>query len=306
MGESAIEAALGPELARLVRAREARLTALREITTLRSPDRPRAAFLLEFSDGSMLKGRRLESAPRSAALGRLGAAIGPGFARIVAERGDAQLLDWVDGPALDSLASIPPEVLRRCGRLLGTLHRVDAAALEARDPAGAPLPRSADALQKLEQDAQALREARALDPALLGRALGAALASRPSQPALGIIHKDFCAANLVLDASGAPVCIDNDGFSLGPFDLDLARTWYRWPMDRASRSHFADGYQESRSLAGLLAHFDFWAICVLFGSAAWRLRMRVDGVSEPIARLVKLRAYLDGKSAGAEHPFWVI
>ena len=77
-------------------------------------------------------------------------------------------------------------------------------------------------------------------------------------------------------------------------------------MDRRSRSLFADGYLESRSLASFLGHFVFWATCALMGSASWRLRLRVDGVTEPVERLKRLCGFLDGKTAGTEHPFWVV
>ena len=304
--ERAIEAALGPDLAQLARARDARLTAFTEITRLPSPVAPRGAFLLEFEGGGKLKGRRLESAEHSEALARLGRRLGAGFARTLGSRGDAQLLEWVEGPSLASLELIPAAVLRGCGSLLGALHRIDFAEFEAGDPAAPALPRSADAFEKLGRDADIVSGARVLDPGLIRSALAAATESRPRETALGIIHKDFCAENLVLSAAGSPVCIDNAGLSVGPLDLDLARTWYRWPMDPPSRALFVEGYRAHRSAAGFLEHFVYWATGVLFGSIAWRLRMRVAGVEEPIERLKSLCAYLDARAAGGDHPFWTL
>jgi hypothetical protein len=276
---------LGTDLLALIRARGVPLTKLSAITALPSPVRKRAAFAVEFADGTRLKARRLKSAERADSVVRLRDAIGAGFAPILARRGDAMLLAWVEGHCLASLEPIPGDVLRRCGRMLGALHRLPCEPLSNGTSAS-----PGELFAKLERDTDLVRSARLLDPELARRALGNADANRPVEPTLGIIHKDFCAENIVLAPDGSLVCVDDATLSTGPHDLDLARTWYRWPMDARDSAHFAGGYQEHRSLAGFLRHFRFWATCVLLGSAATRLRSASPGAQAPIERLRQLHA----------------
>jgi aminoglycoside phosphotransferase (APT) family kinase protein len=170
--------------------------------------------------------------------------------------------------------------------MLGALHRLPCESLpdDADEKPG-------ELLAKLERDMDLVRSEHLLDPELARRALADADANRPQEPTLGIIHKDFCAENLVLASDGSLVCIDEATLSTGPHDLDLARTWYRWPMQARDSAHFARGYQEQRSLAGFLRHFRFWVTCVLVGSAATRLRSASPGALAPIERLRQLHAH---------------
>ena len=92
-------------------------------------------------------------------------------------------------------------------------------------------------------------------------------------------------ANVVIRSDGVPVCVDNANLTVGPHELDLARTWYRWPMTSGDRRHFAAGYEEHASLAPSLRHFPFWAINVLVRGALFRLGAARNGVEEPLARL---------------------
>jgi hypothetical protein len=275
---------LGKDLLALVRARGVPLARFTAITALPSPVRKRGAFLLEFADGTRLKGRRLESAERADRVALLRGGIGGGFARILARRGDAMLLEWVEGRSLASFETVPPPLLRRCGQMLGALHQLRGPLLDE------PPPGPDDLFDKLTRNADLLQEAHLLEPGLARRALDAAEANRPKEATLGIIHKDFCGENLVVGPDDSIVCIDDASLSVGPHDLDLARTWYRWPLLRRDLAHFVGAYQEHRSFAEFLRHFRFWATCVLVGSAATRVRSRAPGVHEPIERLKRLHA----------------
>lgn len=288
--------AVGTDLAALVEAQDSPLASCTEVTALPSPVRRRSAYRLELADGTRLKGRRLESPERAENVERLRRRIGPGYARILDRRGEALLLEWVEGRCLASLDPIPAEVLRHCGRLLGALHRVDAGDHDETLTTSVD-----DVVGKLERNAGILERTGTLEPGLLRRVVAIALENRPQEPEPGIIHKDFCAENIVLDTSGAPVCIDNAKLAVGPLDLDLAMAWYRWPMSRSARAHFASGYEEHRSMKGFLEHFWFWAPCVLLGSASTRLRARVGGLEVPLERLL---AVLEPERGHEEHPFW--
>lgn len=298
-----LEARLGSSLCALVRARGVPLAKLTEVTALPSPVRRRGAFALDFADGTRLKGRRLRSAERADTVQRLRGALGEGFARILDRSGDALLLEWVEGPTLASLETLPTGAARRCGRMLGALH-----ATHSQGSSGGAPPSADELLQRLERNAGQLCEAQRLDDALARRALDAAAAQRPKEMSLGIVHKDFCAENIVLGPGGGPVCIDNANLAFGPHDLDLARTWYRWPMALRDRRRFGAGYRERRSLSAFLDHFAFWAIVALVGSAGTRLRAGAPGLHEPVERLKALLEHLEGASrfGRSTHPFWVV
>jgi aminoglycoside phosphotransferase (APT) family kinase protein len=286
--EASLVELLGTDLLALIRARGVPITKLSAITGLPSPVRKRAAFAVEFADGTKLKARRFKSVQRADTVVRLRGAIGAGFAAILARRGDGMLLEWVEGRSLASLESIACDLLRRCGQMLGAMHRLPCETLPEAAPA-----KPAELFAKLERDADLVVSSQLLDPEIARRALADADANRPGEPTLGIIHKDFCAENIVLDASGAPVSIDNGTVSFGPLDLDLARTWYRWPMTPADREHLLRGYAEYRSHASFMEHFSFWAIAVLVASASSRLRLRVGRHREPLERLRTLLDSLD-------------
>jgi Ser/Thr protein kinase RdoA (MazF antagonist) len=281
--EAEAASVLGPDLLALARARGVPLAKIETVTALPSPVRSRGAFALHFADGTRLKGRRFETAARADRVARLRRALGAGFAPMLGRRGDAMLLEWVEGPSLASLEAIPEAVLRRCGRMLGSFHarRVDAGP-------DAPVRGSDEFFARLERDADLLCGAGLLDAALATRVLADADARRPGETTHGAIHKDFCPENLVLAPDGALVCVDDATLALGPHDFDLARTWYRWPMGREERAAFADGYREHRGLASFERDFRFWATCALVGSASTRFRARAGRVGEPLERLRQL------------------
>jgi hypothetical protein len=274
---------LGADLLALIQAQGVPVARLATITALPSPVRTRAAFEIQLADGTRLKGRRLRSAQRADAVAHLREVVGAGFAPILARRGEAMLLAWVEGRSLASLDPVPAPILQRCGEMLGALHRKPFAPL----PGGTPT-RPDEHFAKLVRNTDLLLAARVLDPELARRALRAADANRPESVTLGIIHKDFCAENLVLDPEDSLICIDDASLSTGPHDLDLARTWYRWPMRPGDLAHFESGYEQLRSLADFRRHFRFWTTCVLMGSAATRLRSLAPGALVPIERLQQL------------------
>ena len=292
------EPIIGADLLALIRARPERLISLTEISTLPSPVRRRAAFRLDFEGGLTLKGRRLESPARAQRVEHILGLTGDGVPRTLDRRGEALLLPWVEGRTLALLDPIPAAALARCGRILGALHQLDTP--EWRE---IRIPALGDLLAKLRRDTGILAAANELDIGLGRAAVEAAAALVPRHARSGIIHKDFCAENIVLDASGSPVSIDNAALSVGPYDLDLARTWYRWPMSPSDRSRFLRGYEEYRDCVSFMKHFAFWAICVLTGSASNRLRAQVGRHGEPLGRLRRLLDGLDGDPA--DHPLWL-
>jgi hypothetical protein len=275
---------LGPDLLSLARARGVPLAKIEAVTTLPSRVRKRGAFALHFADGTRLKGRRFETPECANEVARLRHALGGGFAPLLARRGDAMLLEWIEGPSLASLDAIPEHVLRRCGRMLGSIHALRPDALP-----DAPARGTDHFFAKLERDVALLCGAGLLGGEIARRVLEDADAARPGGVTRGgAIHNDFCPENIVLAPGDAPVCVDDETLSVGPHDFDLARTWYRWPMRGEEFAQFAGGYREHCGLASFERDFRFWATCVLVGSASTRLRAQTVRVLEPLERLRQL------------------
>ena len=129
-------------------------------------------------------------------------------------------LEWIEGCSHRLARSDRLHVLRRLRTDAGAPPTCPVAPL----PNGTPA--SPEALfAKLERDTDLVLSAKLLDPELARRALADADANRPGEPTLGIIHKDFCAENIVLAPDGALVCVDDATLSTGPHDLDPGENW---------------------------------------------------------------------------------
>lgn len=115
-------------------------------------------------------------------------------------------------------------------------------------------------------------------------AVALARASTPASAEWGVTHCDFCAENLLIVPGRGLHVIDNETICELWQDCDLARTWYRWPMDAAEFATFLEGYRQHRESDEFVTHFRFWAICVLLRSALFRQRNGV-ATAVPIARL---------------------
>ena len=294
---AALPSVLGSDLLALIAERGIPLTRAFEVTRLRTPARSRGAFALDFADGRRLKGRRLDASDEADRMVRLSTLLGDGHARIVAARGESVLQDWIEGPTLASLPALPADLVRRCGSLLGSLHGIDPA------PAGVPGSNTSEVADKIERTAARLRECDAAPADLVRRALDAADRARPGSSSVGLVHRDFCAENLVLSGGRRPISIDDALLAVAPHDLDLARTWVRWPMPRAERRQLAAGYAEHRPLKAFLEHFDFWAVAAWFGSLSSRLNSRLP-LDEPLVRLAGLLASPSTSADDPDHAFW--
>ena len=240
---------------------------------------PVTAHCLVLSDGSVFKVRRLASAEEAARVEVLLATLAhAAFPPVLRRHGAAILTAWVAGRPLLELGS-QARLLTSCGALHAFVHeRSPPEGLRYAASAPAPMAALERALAELvgagwlgDEDARAVRKV-AGDRA-------------PDRCAIGIVHGDFNRENLVLDEAGGVGSVDNATLSIGPLAYDLARTWYRWPMDEGERAAYRAGYGRGAAALEFENHFPFWAVSVLARGAAFRLRQRHSGVAEPISRL---------------------
>ena len=241
---------------------------IRYLTTQPHALSRRASWKLHLADGRVLKARRLESVERGAVLERLASLTERlPLSPVVARRGDALLEAWVPGPGVDTLP-MDLDLAEALGSLLGTL-----AVTGDGSPLLEPRRRHLDGLcRKLLEALDALVAAGALSADTGDRLRNRALGNAPVRLAAGLVHLDFQPRNLVLGQEG-PTLVDNEHLETGVLDLDLARTWWLWPMSAPVQTRFLRGYGRFRDPGSFLLHEVFWAIYTVARSAVYNSRI---------------------------------
>jgi Phosphotransferase enzyme family len=272
---------LGVDLVSLVGTIDATLIEVMPLSGVGYPGYQPSAFRLRFADGRLLKGRRFGSTSQAATVEYVLQCLGhPGFPRVLARSGSALLTEWIAGQPLH-LVDCTAQLLRQSGTLHGFMHTVPV-------PKESPY-RPCTTLQPwhtaLECNLAELAKAGVLERDEAVRAFELAMRFVPGNYAVGFIHSDFCAENLVRRPSGEVWVVDDETLKLDPYDYDLARTWYRWPMSPLQREAYLDGYHRYRSSKDFLTHFPYWGIAALANSAVFRLRKQKDATSVPLRRL---------------------
>jgi phosphotransferase family enzyme len=264
------------------------------IEVVSSPHSPRprpGAFRLCLADGRQLKATLTTSGGHAKKvkylLGCLDARV---FPPVLARHGRVIVTEWINGEPLEVDAS--PARLREAAAVQAKLHLTPVPA-DCRYPT-----RDLDGLAvQAEADMRAAADLDAIGDVRAGAAVDALRRFAPSVADCGFVHRDFCPENLVVGGGGALCAIDNETISLGPYDFDLARTWYRWPMDAARRRIHLEAYAARRATGAFLDHFPFWAIAVLADSIQLRRAAAGPVLSAPVERL---RALLDALAANAD------
>jgi Ser/Thr protein kinase RdoA (MazF antagonist) len=286
-------ARLGADLWALVARLDAPLVAARTLTRLPSPVMAHASFRLRLANGRTVKGRRVETPAQAHRIAELLPRLDARhFPRVLARRGRALLEAWVPGTALARLTA-GELVYRRCGRILGSIHVAPRPGRMATAPASA-----ARRLAVAERQLAELESLGALSVASSRQALCHLRDNVPDRAAVGVIHRDFCAENIVCTPAGSLYVVDNETIRVDIPEFDLARTWYRWPMTPPQCAAFLTGYRSRRDPSSFLRHFPFWAIAALVDTVLFRLRARTPGASLPVRRLhALLRELEQGRGA---------
>jgi hypothetical protein len=271
---------LDPELSELVADVGIPLVGATLLTRWWSPLYPRAAWRLRFADLRALKGVRFNSPAAADRLEYLLGLLGDRhFPRIVARRGSAMLLEWIEGTPLTH-RRCHADVLHLCGFLHGWIHAQTPGGAAATAPGSEP-----DWGGRLETAAEILVKSGMLAQPDAGELIGQARLHLPRAATTGITHGDFCAENLIMQQPDRIYVIDNETLQVDALDYDLARTWYRWPMRRDQWAAYGEGYSEHRGLADFAAHFPYWSVLVLLESAVWHLAKGTGAASIPLRRL---------------------
>jgi aminoglycoside phosphotransferase (APT) family kinase protein len=244
---------------------------------------------LRLADGSLLKAKRLPSAADAERVERLLHHLHhPAFPEVRLRHGALIVTTWVMGDALGPM-DLDSELLRTCGALHAFVH--------TRPPVDQVSPRPdarERAIASLRRDLEALVDGGWFQRADAVAASEEANRHAPAAWAVGIVHGDFNAENMVRTGPTEVAVVDNETLSIGAFAFDLARTWYRWPMSPPQWRTYLEGYTRYCDAADFERHLPFWGIAVLARGAVFRWRAGRDGVTEP---LVRLRVLLESASA---------
>lgn len=197
----------------------------------------RYAYRVETDDGRTVKARHFGSAAEARRVEALRLGLDDAFAPVLGRVGAVLIEAWLDGVML--AAAEADAWTGAAGAVLGRLHaRRLAPAVATQD------------------DTRRWNEAAAVDVALLQEAevlsgttsdvVRAALRRHdPGRARLALIHKDFCAENMLIDTQRRLRIIDTEQLAVEPIGFDLAWTWHRWPMSPQAWAQFMAGYRSA-------------------------------------------------------------
>jgi aminoglycoside phosphotransferase (APT) family kinase protein len=274
----ALDDELVAALARL--GREADAVTVLTPATARKFDR--LTLRVDLRGGAAVKARRLESAATVRELVRLRQPLGSAYTAVLEYEGRTLVEEWIEGVPLEDLRA-DEQRLEEAGALLGRLHGLPSGTTGELET-GAFLAAAVNDLGECRSDGVLTEDevhrlsemVHRLDPGSTPQAL---------------IHRDFCAENIVIDSDGALRVIDNEWVAVGPPGLDLGRTRSRWPMSGDGWTAFVAGYRAVRPIdeETLL----FWSVAV----AAWSIRLRLGwGPAAVAVPLEVLRTALEESS----------
>jgi thiamine kinase-like enzyme len=223
----------------------------------------RVTYRVELMSGRVVKVRRV-TRPRqphqAAALIR--ALDDPDLPAPLAVAGLVTIEAWVDGMPLSTVRVTEREI-DAAADLLGRLHARTLVPGRRFHRVGSLAPLLATTLGRID----ALRGRGVLTLAEARRLLAELRNGLPERAARGPVHGDLCAENLVLAPDGRVISIDNERVRIDFLDLDLARTWTRWPMSVRKRAQFERRYATWGRPVPVPREAAAWRVCATVKSA---------------------------------------
>ena len=276
---------LGPDLSALVAELPARVIAIRHITGLPVRGLSRATFRLTCADGTIYKGRRMDSETDARRVFELTRTLdADGIPRPLAHHRAALVEPWIKGRAVRRDESV--HVFRRVGSVLGSIHAIEHD-LGSESARWTPMSR----LSAIERRLGELVDLRVVPGRTARRLEEIAARTAPPSFATGIIHRDVWPRNVVIARDGTAWIIDSGNVSVGAHAFDRARTEYLWPMEPAQRAAFEAGYAATARTGDTLqdtATSTFWSIDVLSEVALFRRVHGARGIARPVTLLQRL------------------
>ena len=263
-----------PALLRLVPELDLTAAEIIPITALETKVGPRATFCLQSSDGKRVKLRIVRNTAKARRMQSVRHHLHDGpFARILARHENYLLEEWVDGTALNQTA-LSNGLLTRCGRMLGEVHGRTLTEHRRQLPETRPSTTSRRCPEWASLNGNSVIGG---VPSVVAYCDGVTdlYAGRSALSIATFVQTTSCFA------VSRPCSIDNANLSIGYFDEDIARTWYRWPMTQRQWKFFLEGYSTRRDIRSYLAHAPFWMILVLARATLFRHRAQASHADYP-------------------------
>jgi Ser/Thr protein kinase RdoA (MazF antagonist) len=252
------------------------------VSPLKQNKGPRCAYRVETDDGRTLKARQVDTPDEARRLVELRAGLEKAFAPALARYDCVLLEEWIEGTPLTALES--EARAEEAGALLGRLH---ARPLDADVPAMLPTRKW---IERAMSDLKILGGGGKLAPSA-GAALRAEIVRRdPGAARAAVVHQDFCAENMLIDAGGHLRVIDNERLAIAPAGFDVGRTFDRWPMSAAAWARFRRGYRSAAPAD--IQSISFWKILAALMGARVRFQRSPARLE---AALAVLRRFADGE-----------
>lgn len=256
------------------------------ISPLKERKGRRCAYRVEGEDGRTVKARQLESSEEARRLFEVRAGLEEAFAPALAQCGPVLVEEWIEGVPLSYLDA--QARAEDAGALLGRLHA------RALGP-GAPSTFSTGKwCQAADSDLEILGSAGKLTSGAIASLRAEILRRDPGAAWAALIHKDFCAENMLIDARGCLRVIDNEQLVIEPAGFDIGRTFDRWPMSEAAWARFRRGYRSS--VPAEPESIGFWKIVAALLGARVRFERspaRLDATLAMLRRLAEGGSFPD-------------
>jgi hypothetical protein len=238
----------------------------------------RYAFRIDTADGRRIKARHFGCADAARRAQLLRRDLEDAFAPVLA-RHDAVLIEaWLEGEMLEGGATAWTAA---GGALLGRLHATPLASrIAARDSSSAYT-------QAALADLDVLRAAQALSDTAQAELSACLRRTDPGTVRLALVHRDFCAENMLIDGAGKLRIIDTELIGVAAAGFDLAWTWFRWPMPLAAWQRFLAAYREATTAPEAASYWRLVSGLTLGRVYAQRAPERLA------AQLDRLRAVVD-------------
>jgi hypothetical protein len=259
------------------------------IDNLKKINRLEPPVLVRSGDGRLIKIRSFSSeAEADAFLDFLGKGFWPHVASFLGRRGLAVAEEWVEGESVSD-NRYHRDWISIAGGALGRLH----ASLTGNGSGDVGWLNAASWVKSTSNRVCELSRRDIINQHDRKRLLQLIDRYAPDSFECGLTHGDFAPDNLLVDAQGRLVCIDNETVRRDALDYDLTRTILRWPLSGARRRAFLTAYSAFRDLRPTTDQSPFWLIAVLARASEWECR-HLGAPSERVLRCLCRAASTDG------------
>lgn len=282
-----IKEQVGEDLWSLFKSLNFHVLEVKRLTKIFSSVLERESFKITLHDGRIFKARCFSNIEEAERVKQLSHFLPAGrFPKTLDSCGKALLIEWIQGERL-RVENGRANIFMKAGRIQRTLHN-------------STLPkhmyRNRHSELRYWQDRLAwkidyLTEKNLLSSSEADELSRIAKLQSSGSLVIGLTHGDFCLENMILDRQHNLCIVDLERILVTAVVYDIARTIYRWPMNKQQRQAYLRGYGKSSILNAFFGEPSFWLILVIAGSVVFRHRARAPSITYPLNQLKKILEY---------------